>query len=56
MATSPPAAVPGEVPTDALELASLLLADDEADQLLVIAAEQADPADPGRAVAVLLTA
>ncbi|WP_405021010.1 hypothetical protein OHV05_33130 [Kitasatospora sp. NBC_00070] len=55
VATSPPAAAPGEVPPDAFELASLLLADDDADQLLVIAAEQAGPADPGRAVAVLVT-
>ncbi|MFJ9518588.1 hypothetical protein ACIRPK_10020 [Kitasatospora sp. NPDC101801] len=55
VATSPPTAVPGEVPPDAFELASLLLADDDADQLLVIAAEQAGPADPGRAVAVLVT-
>ncbi|BFV55172.1 hypothetical protein KCMC57_up02760 [Kitasatospora sp. CMC57] len=57
VATSPPIVpVPGEVPPDALELASLLLADGDADQLLLIAAEQADPADPGQAVAVLLTA
>ncbi|BAJ32495.1 MULTISPECIES: hypothetical protein [Kitasatospora] len=38
------AAVPGEVPPDALELAAMLLADGDADQILVIAAEQAEPA------------
>ncbi|MFJ8442111.1 beta-ketoacyl synthase N-terminal-like domain-containing protein [Kitasatospora griseola] len=42
VAISPPAAAaPGEVPSDALELAALLLADGDADQILVIAAEQA---------------
>ncbi|MFC8722899.1 hypothetical protein [Kitasatospora sp. NPDC057198] len=40
------AAAPGEVPPDALESAALLLADGDADHVLVIAAEQADPADP----------
>ncbi|GAA3005798.1 hypothetical protein GCM10020229_17090 [Kitasatospora albolonga] len=35
------AAAPGELPPDALELAALLLADGDADQVLVIAAEQA---------------
>ncbi|ROR37231.1 beta-ketoacyl synthase N-terminal-like domain-containing protein [Kitasatospora cineracea] len=45
VAISPPeAAAPGEVPPDALELAALLLADGDADQVLVIAAEQAEPA------------
>ncbi|MFE2345177.1 hypothetical protein [Kitasatospora cineracea] len=70
VAISPPeAAAPGEVPPDALELAALLLADGDADQVLVIAAEQAEPAcdaDPAydagpacgtdRATAVLVTA
>lgn len=37
-------AAPGELPQDALESAALLLADGDADQVLVIAAEQADPA------------
>lgn len=37
-------AAPGELPRDALESAALLLADGDADQVLVIAAEQADPA------------
>ncbi|MFE1321028.1 hypothetical protein [Kitasatospora phosalacinea] len=39
----PEAASPGEVPPDALELAALLLADGDADQVLVITAEQAEP-------------
>ncbi|MFG2692061.1 hypothetical protein [Kitasatospora sp. NPDC048407] len=43
VAISPPvAAAPGEVPPDALELAALLLADGDAEQVLVIAAEQAE--------------
>jgi hypothetical protein len=47
VAVSPTSAdfVGGEVPPDALELAELLLADGDADLVLVIAAEQADPAD-----------
>ncbi|QMU69438.1 hypothetical protein [Streptacidiphilus sp. P02-A3a] len=61
LATSPPRpAVPGEVPADALELAELLLADGDADQVLLIAAEQADRTADGsaqtdHAVALLLT-
>ncbi|MFC1419664.1 hypothetical protein [Streptacidiphilus cavernicola] len=49
VAVSPGPAVsdnPGEVPSDAMALAELLLADGDADLVLVIAAEQADPADP----------
>ncbi|MFF0387200.1 hypothetical protein ACFYS8_00740 [Kitasatospora sp. NPDC004615] len=43
VAISPPvAAAPGEVPPDALELAALLLADGDAEQVLVIAAEQTE--------------
>ena len=53
-------AVPGEVPPDILELAALLLADGDADRVLVIAAEQADrtehPEQRDRAVAVLVAA
>ncbi|MCX5214931.1 hypothetical protein OG689_37695 [Kitasatospora sp. NBC_00240] len=45
VAVSPLGTVPGEVPPDALELAALLLADGDADQVLVIAAEQTEPAD-----------
>ncbi|MFJ1792358.1 beta-ketoacyl synthase N-terminal-like domain-containing protein [Kitasatospora griseola] len=42
VAISPPAAAaPGEVPPEALELAALLLADGDADQILVVSAEQA---------------
>ncbi|MER7755608.1 hypothetical protein [Kitasatospora sp. NPDC097643] len=44
VAISPAGAVPGQVPADALGLAALLLADGDADQVLVIAAEPADPA------------
>jgi len=60
LATSPTTpAAPGEVPADALELAELLLADGDADQVLLIAAEQADrtagPDRTDRAVALLLT-
>lgn len=44
VAVSPPGSVPGEVPPDALELAALLLSDGDADQVLVIAAEQAEAA------------
>ncbi|MFE7558848.1 beta-ketoacyl synthase N-terminal-like domain-containing protein [Kitasatospora sp. NPDC057500] len=58
-AQAPP---PGRVPQDALDLAELLLADGDADHVLVIAAEQADGGDgPGRpdaadrAVALLVT-
>jgi hypothetical protein len=48
-------AVPGELPVDALELAALLLADGDADQVLVISAEQTeDRRCPDRAVAALL--
>ncbi|MFI5529972.1 beta-ketoacyl synthase N-terminal-like domain-containing protein [Kitasatospora sp. NPDC051853] len=49
------AAAPGEVPPDALELAALMLADGDADQVLVIAAEQAvrdGEGDHGTAVLV----
>ncbi|MFE3234330.1 hypothetical protein ACFXKJ_19715 [Kitasatospora indigofera] len=46
VAVSPPGSVPGEVPPDALELAALLLSDGDADQVLVLAAEQADEAAP----------
>ncbi|SDS99576.1 hypothetical protein SAMN05216371_1056 [Streptomyces sp. TLI_053] len=56
---------PGRVPQDALDLAELLLADGDADQVLVIAAEQADddahdrgtdrPDRTDRAVALLVT-
>ncbi|MEU8510454.1 hypothetical protein AB0C76_02535 [Kitasatospora sp. NPDC048722] len=63
-------AAPGTVPADALDLAALLLADGDADRVLVIAAEQADltgetgetgEADPGEhagdhATAVLVAA
>ncbi|MFF1873294.1 hypothetical protein [Streptomyces sp. CB03911] len=69
VAVSPLGTVPGEVPPDALELAALLLADGDADQVLVIAAEQAtqteqteqaEQAEPPRpdgdqAVALLVT-
>ncbi|MFE4975020.1 hypothetical protein ACFRAR_23320 [Kitasatospora sp. NPDC056651] len=47
------AAAPGRVPADAHELAALLLADGDADRVLVIAAEQT--ADGDHATAVLLT-
>ncbi|MFE4516060.1 hypothetical protein ACFRMQ_17920 [Kitasatospora sp. NPDC056783] len=47
------AAAPGQVPADAYELAALLLADGDADRVLVVAAEQT--ADGGHATAVLLT-
>ncbi|MGW4896049.1 beta-ketoacyl synthase chain length factor [Kitasatospora sp. NPDC004240] len=53
----PRAGAPGEVPAQALESAELLLADGDADRVLLIAAEQGDA--PGRhdhAVAVLLAA
>ncbi|MER5866282.1 hypothetical protein [Kitasatospora sp. NPDC002040] len=49
------AAAPGEIPSDALELAALMLADGDADQILIIAAEQADRSggtDHGTAVLV----
>ncbi|GAA1242059.1 hypothetical protein GCM10009665_36030 [Kitasatospora nipponensis] len=50
------AAAPGQIPADALELAALLLADGDADQVLVIAAEQAGPArGTEHATAVLVT-
>lgn len=42
VAVSPLGTVPGEMPPDALELAALLLADGDADQVLVIAAEQTE--------------
>jgi 3-oxoacyl-(acyl-carrier-protein) synthase len=45
---------PDGVPPDALELAALLLADGDADQVLVIAAEQALPGERDHAVALLL--
>ncbi|WP_045702317.1 hypothetical protein [Streptomyces rubellomurinus] len=54
VAISPAEAVPGEVPADALDAAALLLADGDAEQVLLIAAE-ATP-DGHRAVAVLLAA
>ncbi|MFD7449385.1 hypothetical protein [Kitasatospora sp. NPDC059827] len=53
VAISPAEAVPGTVPADAYELAALLLADGDADHVLVIAAEQGTDGD--HAVAVLLT-
>ncbi|MFF1797620.1 beta-ketoacyl synthase N-terminal-like domain-containing protein, partial [Kitasatospora sp. NPDC058263] len=54
---SPADSVPGLVPQDALDLAALLLADGDADQVLVIAAEQAASAGgTDRAAAVLVTA
>jgi len=43
---------PGPVPADALDLAELLLADGDADQVLLIAAEQAEQ---DHAIALLLT-
>ena len=53
---TPVPAVPGEVPADALELAELLLADGDADQVLLIAAEQAEQSEHrDHAVALLLT-
>lgn len=58
VAISPARAVPGQVPSDALDLAALLLADGDADQVLVIAAEPGDdgPGEAaGHAVAVLVT-
>ncbi|MEU6237030.1 beta-ketoacyl synthase N-terminal-like domain-containing protein [Kitasatospora sp. NPDC047058] len=63
VAISPAGARPGSVPQDALDHAALLLADGDADHVLVIAAEQADPpgaadatgAGTDRAVAVLVT-
>jgi hypothetical protein len=55
VATAPAApAAPGEVPTDALELAELLLADGDTDQVLLIAAEQAATPEGDHAVALLL--
>ncbi|MER6399930.1 beta-ketoacyl synthase N-terminal-like domain-containing protein [Kitasatospora sp. NPDC001603] len=54
---SPAESVPGRVPQDALDLAALLLADGDADQVLVVAAEQAESAGGAdRAAAVLVTA
>ncbi|MFF2041423.1 hypothetical protein ACFVVX_13405 [Kitasatospora sp. NPDC058170] len=56
VAISPTATRPGQVPQDALDLAELLLADGDADQVLVIAAEQADAGQgTDRAVALLVT-
>ncbi|MGA5820136.1 hypothetical protein ACPC54_19995 [Kitasatospora sp. NPDC094028] len=52
VAIRPAEAVPGEVPADALDAAALLLADGDADHVLLIAAEAT--ADGHRAVAVLL--
>lgn len=53
--TTPP--TPGEIPDDAWELADLLLLDGDADQVLVIAAEQAaHPELHDRAIAVLVAA
>ena len=63
VSVSPADAAPGEVPPDALELAALLLADGDADQVLVIAAEtatadgataEAVPEQTDQAVAVLV--
>ncbi|GAA1939966.1 beta-ketoacyl synthase N-terminal-like domain-containing protein [Kitasatospora viridis] len=49
-------AAPGRIPADAVELAALLLADGDADQVLVIAAEQAGPGGGAdHATAVLVT-
>ncbi|WP_329570963.1 hypothetical protein [Kitasatospora sp. NBC_01266] len=62
---APPVGDPAATPTDlllntladALSCAALLLADGEAEQLLVVAAEQrADTGEPERAVALLVTA
>ncbi|MFJ9608610.1 beta-ketoacyl synthase N-terminal-like domain-containing protein [Kitasatospora sp. NPDC101176] len=53
LAISPAEAAPGTVPADALDLAALLLADGDADLVLVVAAEQTDDGD--HAVAVLVT-
>ncbi|MFE9425643.1 hypothetical protein ACFYNO_22045 [Kitasatospora sp. NPDC006697] len=51
------AAAPGRIPGDALELAALLLADGDADQVLVIAAEQAGvEGGTDHAIAVLVAA
>jgi len=56
VATAPATpAAPGEVPADALDLAELLLDDGDADQVLLIAAEQAPEPHQDRAVALLLT-
>ncbi|MET9402993.1 hypothetical protein [Kitasatospora sp. NPDC002965] len=56
VAISPEESPPGRVPQDALDLAELLLADGDAEQVLVIAAEQADgPRESDRAVALLVT-
>ncbi|GAB7186832.1 hypothetical protein ATKI12_6663 [Kitasatospora sp. Ki12] len=52
VAISPARAEPGRVPPDAYELAALLLADGDADRVLVVAAEQTPDGD--RAAAVLL--
>ncbi|MEV6978340.1 hypothetical protein [Kitasatospora sp. NPDC093806] len=57
VAISPAATPPGRVPQDALDLAELLLADGDAEQVLVIAAEPADgPDGTDRAVALLVAA
>ncbi|WP_034091777.1 beta-ketoacyl synthase N-terminal-like domain-containing protein [Streptacidiphilus albus] len=51
------ASPPGRIPADALELATLLVADGDAEQVLVIAAEQAEPAGgTDHATAVLVAA
>ena len=56
VATAPAApAAPGGVPADALELAELLLDDGDADQVLLISAEQAAGPDRDHAVALLLS-
>ncbi|MFG3054865.1 hypothetical protein ACGFZP_28485 [Kitasatospora sp. NPDC048239] len=56
VAISPAATRPGRVPQDALDLAELILADGDADQVLVIAAEQADAGQGAdHAVALLVT-
>ncbi|WP_395292746.1 beta-ketoacyl synthase N-terminal-like domain-containing protein [Kitasatospora hibisci] len=44
VAISPAGSSPGRVPQDALDLAALLLTDGDADHVLVIAAEQGEPA------------
>ncbi|WP_194235748.1 beta-ketoacyl synthase N-terminal-like domain-containing protein [Streptomyces sp. CB01881] len=49
VAISPVEAPPGGLPQDALDLAALLLADGDADHVLIVAAEQADPGPGERA-------
>ncbi|WP_063832440.1 beta-ketoacyl synthase N-terminal-like domain-containing protein [Streptomyces novaecaesareae] len=54
VAICPAEAEPGRVPAEAYELAALLLADGDADRVLVVAVEQTPDGD--RAAAVLLSA